>query len=251
MLEAPVSGYRLTMVQIPASADGSVKSVWISRTEIPWEMFDTFIYRLDEEAGKQTQAAAAVSRPSKPYLPPDRGFGHEGYAAISMSAKNAAAFCTWLSAQTGRTFRLPSEAEWEHAARAGAPADAPWPKGVDPAQLADVAWFEPHANNTPHPIANKRPNAWGLFDMLGNVQEWVTGPDGKPTTKGGSYRDGADALKISARANQTPAWNSSDPQVPKSGWWLSDGPFVGFRIVCELDPAKDAANTKPATTPAR
>ena len=58
----------------------------------------------------------------------------------------------------------------------------------------------------------------------------LKGPDGKPVTRGGGYADKAGDLECSVRAPQVPAWNRSDPQVPKSKWWLSDGPFVGFRV---------------------
>ncbi len=71
--------------------------------------------------------------------------------------------------------------------------------------------------------------------MLGNVQEWCIGADGKPVTKGGSYRDPAERLTTTHRAPLSSAWNASDPQMPKSKWWLSDGPFVGFRVVCETE----------------
>jgi hypothetical protein len=80
--------------------------------------------------------------------------------------------------------------------------------------------------------------------MQGNVAEWVTGRDGKPVTKGGSYLDGAEKLKVAAREPDNPAWNASDPQVPKSGWWLVDGPFVGFRVVRE-GPGDSAKTDKP------
>ncbi|GJQ30481.1 MAG: hypothetical protein HBSAPP03_23650 [Phycisphaerae bacterium] len=234
----PVAAFNLDMIPIPASADGILKPFWISKTEIPWEAFDVYAYRLDEEAGQPK--VDAVTRPSKPYLPPDRGFGHEGYAAISMSFKNASEFCVWLSKKTGKNYRLPTEAEWEHAARAGGTGS----HGLSvegtafAAALREHAWFDANSDESPHPIGKKKPNPWGLHDMLGNVQEWVTGRDGQPVTKGGSYRDDAEALAIAARVPQTPAWNASDPQIPKSAWWLSDGPFVGFRIVCEPSTVK-------------
>lgn len=221
----PVAAFEIDMLPVPGSPDGSIKPFYMSRTEITWEAFDVFAYRLDEPPGADS-GNDATTRPSKPYLPPDRGFGHEGYAAISLSYKCATEFCAWLSKKSGKTYRLPTEAEWEHACRAGQPAP-------DPAKLPDLAWFAANSDATPHPVGTRKPNAWGFCDMLGNVQEWVQAPDGKPVTKGGSYRDPADKLKADARAPQDPSWNSSDPQVPKSKWWLSDGPFVGFRIVCE------------------
>ena len=233
--EVATTAYKLDMLPIPASADGKIRPIWISKTEIPWDVFDVYAFNLDEgEPGGK--GVDAVSRPTKPYLPPDRGLGHEGYAAISVGFKNAQEFCTWLSARTGKHYRLPTEQEWEHACRAGS--TKAYGVADDADGLKDYAWFAENADNAPHPIARKKPNTWGLYDMQGNVLEWVVGADGKPTTCGGSWRDPGDKLKPDARQKQDPSWNTTDPQIPKSSWWLSDGPFVGFRIVCDPEPAK-------------
>jgi hypothetical protein len=232
----PAAAYSIELRLIPGSADGAIKPLYISTTEVTWDAFDSFVYRLDEEAGAPA-GLDAVTRPSKPYLPPDRGFGHEGFAAISMSHKTATEFCNWLSAHSGHTYRLLTEAEWEHACRAGA--TTTFSVGDDAAPLHDVAWFMDNSEQSPHPVGTKKANAWGLFDMHGNVAEWCNGADGKPVTRGGSYRDPAPKLACSAREAQTSAWNASDPQIPKSQWWLSDAPFVGFRIAREVQPAKD------------
>lgn len=226
----PGTGFSLTMLPVPASADGAVQAVWMSKTEVPWDAFDAFLLGLDVQEGAPP-GSDAVSRPSKPYLPPDRGFGHAGYATISISHHAAAGYCVWLTAKTGRKYRLPTEQEWEHACRAGTA--TAYSFGDDPGALGEHAWFADNSENKPHPVGRKRPNAWGFHDMHGNVLEWCTGADGKPIARGGSYRDGAEKLKADVRHKQTPAWNSSDPQIPKSKWWLSDGPMVGFRIVCE------------------
>jgi formylglycine-generating enzyme required for sulfatase activity len=243
----PSAAFRFEMRPIPASADGAIKPFFIATTELTWEAFDVFVYRLDEggaiDAGasnintSSTPAPDAVTRPSKPYLPPDRGFGHEGFAAITVSYQNAQAFCTWLSRTSGRVYRLPTEAEWEHACLAGA--TTPFSFGADPLAADAHAWHAGNSGGTPHAVATRAPNAWGLFDMHGNVAEWVTGRDGKPVTKGGSYLDQPADLSATNRAKSDPAWNASDPQVPKSKWWLADGPFVGFRVVCE-DPSAPA-----------
>lgn len=223
--EQEIPGAALSIKLVPIEGDEAkgIKPFLIGETELTWPAFDPFVYRLDEPG--DLSGSDATTRPSKPYLPPDRGFGHDGYAAISMSFHSAQAYCAWLSAKTGKTYRLPTEAEWELAC------------GAEPASgmLGEVAWFKENADGKPHPVASKAANANGLYDMRGNVQEWCVGADGKPVTKGGSYRDGAESLTAAARAPQTSTWNSSDPQIPKSKWWLSDGPFVGFRIVCEVE----------------
>lgn len=231
----PESAFSFEMLPIPASEDGSIKPFWIGRTELTWEAMDVYVYRLDEQ---NADGVDAVSRPSKPYIPPDRGFGHEGYAAISVSLESAKGFCAWLSARTGRIYRLPTEAQWEHAARAGAPRNAPLPAGITPETLGEHAWSRDNADFTPRLVATKKPNAWGLHDMLGNVQEWTIAPDGSGVCKGGSYKTPARELSIMSTSVQDAAWNSSDPQVPKSRWWLSDAPFVGLRIVCESPEAR-------------
>lgn len=237
------------MIPVPGSSDGAIKPFFISKTEIPWQIFDVYVYRLDEEAGNAPKNADAVTRPSKPYLPPDRGFGHEGFAAISMSYKNAQEFCRWLSEHTGKTYRLPTEDEWELAARVApdgsVSSDATGSCVPTGKPLADAAWSAENSGDTPHPVGSRAPNALGVHDMLGNVAEWVTGRDGKPVTKGGSFRDSGETLIVAARAPQKSAWNASDPQIPKSAWWLSDAPFVGFRIVCESPPP----GNPPAMTP--
>ncbi|HYD02133.1 MAG TPA: SUMF1/EgtB/PvdO family nonheme iron enzyme, partial [Phycisphaerales bacterium] len=251
--EVPVAAYKIDMLLVPGSTDGAIKPFFMSKCEVTWEAFDVFIYRLDEEAGKGPKNADAVTRPSKPYLPPDRGFGHEGFAAISMSHKNATEFCKWLSGHTGRTYRLPTEAEWEHAARAGdkelaaKPTGTVVPQGV---QLAECAWLASNAGDAPHPVGKKKPSALGLHDMLGNVAEWVDGRDGRPVTKGGSFRDEPAMLTVAGRVPTDPAWNRSDPQVPKSKWWLADAPFIGFRIVCETPlPTDKQPSEAPVTKP--
>ncbi len=100
-------------------------------------------------------------------------------------------------------------------------------------ELATVAWHWDNADDKTHPVGKLKPNAWGLHDMLGNAGEWCTGKDGKPVLRGGTFADKADDVHAGARALQTPDWNVTDPQNPKSKWWLSDGPFAGFRIIRE------------------
>lgn len=214
----------------------------MSKTEVTWDQYDIFVYRLDEPADSQN--VDAISHPSKPYIPPDRGFGHAGYAAIGMSFKGASEFCVWLSKKTGHMYRLPTETEWEYAARANATSDYAGAATMN--ALHDFVWYKDDAEAKTHPVATKKPNAWGLFDMTGNAAEWVIGVDGKPVTKGGSFKDGPEELKISARLKPAAAWNASDPQIPKSKWWLADCTFVGFRIVREPDKSPQG---QPGTLP--
>jgi hypothetical protein len=212
---------RLDMVPVPAGPDGAT-TIWISRTEIPWDLYDLFVFGLDEPAGDD-DGADAVTRPSKPYIAMDRGYGHAGYPAISMSHHGAEMFCRWLGARTGRAFRLPTESEWRRicaAAAAGAPA------------IDARAWHAGNANGTTHPVGSKVSDGLGLVDLLGNASEWCTGDDGKPVTLGGTYLTPVADLDCALRVEPIDDWNASDPQFPKSIWWLADAGFVGFRVVC-------------------
>ncbi len=244
----PTSGYKLNFAPIPGDPAKGIDPLWMCTTEIVWDAFDVYVFKLDvpEDQRGGSGGGDAKTHPSKPYLPPDRGFGHAGFATISVTYRAAEGFCAWLSDKAKMHFRLATEDEWEHAAAAGQPATPGGATygiegGLD--KLPDYAWFKDNAGAQPHAVAQKQPNAWGLFDMHGNVSEWVKGRDGKPAVKGGSYLDPAENLATAWRSPQQSAWNMSDPQVPKSRWWLSDAPFVGFRIVCDPKPRPDAPAT--------
>jgi formylglycine-generating enzyme required for sulfatase activity len=197
---------------------------FIGRTEVTWDMYDVFALGLD--AAAQSEGADAVARPSQPYGAPDYGWGHAGYPVISVTRSAAEAFCAWLSKKTGKTYRLPSDAEWSRAAAAAA-GNGP----LTPERRDALAWHSGNASARTHPVAKRTADALGLFDLFGNAAEWVTTSDDTLVTRGGSFRDAVSAVGPEARAQQDASWNERDPQLPKSRWWLSDGPFVGFRLV--------------------
>lgn len=89
---------------------------------------------------------------------------------VSVSWNDAVAFCEWLSKEEGKTYRLPTEAEWEYACRAGT--SSAFYFGDRPEELKSYAWFEGNSQSAPHAFAQRKPNAWGLYDMAGNVWEW-------------------------------------------------------------------------------
>lgn len=209
----------------------TVKPLYVSKYEIGWDQYDIFCFQLDMSEKDKAAGVDAKSRPSRPYGDQTHGFGHAHYPAIHITRFATTGFCDWLNKKTGRKYRIPTEDEWEYLARGGSD------KIITPPELDKVAWYWDNSDDKTHPVGKKEPNAYGLYDILGNVAEFVTIPDepkdAKPTACGGSYEDKAEDVTYKARRRQNSDWNSTDPQNPKSKWWLSDGPFVGFRIVCE------------------
>lgn len=201
-----------------------VKGLWAGETEVPFELFEVWALRLDLSQSQQAAGVDAASRPSKPYGAIFINFGHHGYPAICVTLESATGFCRWLSEKTGRTYRLPTSAEWEYAARAGS---------TDTPEVQAVGWVWENAFDATHKIGTKPANAWGLRDTLGNAAEWCLGADGTALVAGGSWKDKAATVSASRREAQTPKWNESDPQSPKSRWWLANGQFVGLRLFCE------------------
>lgn len=204
----------------------AVQAIWVGETEVTWDLYDIYAFRLDLSAEDQAKGVDAEARPSKPYGAPDRGFGHQGYAAIGMTFNAADHFCKWLAKKTGKKYRLPTEAEWEYAARAG--------DTGEPKDLKEVAWYWTNADGTTHPVGKLKPNAWGLYDMLGNTAEWASALDGTPVVCGGSFKDKSAKIGYTVRSPFDPRWQEADAHVPKSKWWLSDGPHIGLRVV--MDP---------------
>jgi len=234
----PISGTLVTfdMAPIPAGEvtvadpanNGAHKKVKVGpfcmgKTEVTWDEYDIFVFKLDQPKDAPAGAAEAVSHPSKPYGAADRGYGHKGYPVINESYYGAEQYCKWLSLKTGHKYRLPTEAEWQYACLAGA-------AEPDKEHLAEFAWFWQEKTQ---PVGKKSANAWGLHDMLGNVSEWCVGLDGKPVLCGGSWEDTAKKVTSTARKYQSPSWQANDPQNPKSKWWLSDATFAGFRVIRE------------------
>src|SRR5216117_559296 len=205
--------------------------VSIGKTEVTWDEYDVWAFRLDLTPQERSSGVDATARPSRPYGAPDRGFGHHGYPALAMTYFAAQAYCAWLSTKTGKRYRLPTDAEWTRAVLLGLGGDS----ALTPERRDALGWHAGNAAAKAHPVAAKAADALGPHDMLGNVAEWVTGMDSGRggVVRGGSWVDRPEHVGPNARARQTPAWNETDPQFPKSRWWLADAPFVGFRIVRE------------------
>lgn len=215
--EQEVPGAPSALVFVPVRIDGAdvPRTFYAGATEVPWEAYDAFVFAHDEDW--LASDGTPIARPSTPYINVDRGFGHRGWPVLSVSRKGAQAFCRWLSDQTGRRFRLPTRLEWQALARA---------------PLADDHVLETAEGRT-RAVGSGAANAWGVHDAFGNVAEWVLLEGGRFALAGGSYRDARSACGRDSLVYWSAAWNRSDPQVPKSVWWLADAPFAGFRVVCD------------------
>ena len=236
---------------------------WMGKCEITWSQYELWAMGLDKDRRKAKQTtstnwdktADALAIPTKPYSDMTFGMGKEGYPAICMTQFAAKMYCKWLSAKTGHYYRLPTEAEWEYACRAGT--TGAYSFGNDPTKLGDYAWNTDNSEEKYHKVGQKKPNPWGLYDMHGNVAEWCLdqyvadrykqlgeGPVENPlltvtkvypqAVRGGSWTEEAPALRSAARRGSSKDWKSQDPQIPQSIWYFTDASFVGFRVVRPL-----------------
>jgi formylglycine-generating enzyme required for sulfatase activity len=241
-----------------------VAPFWMGKFEVTWDEYDLFAFSFDikrkKEAGvdltnqPQTEKLAdAVTRPTPPYADETFGMGRKGQPVICITHHAAMEYCRWLSNKTGKVYRLPTEAEWEYACRAGT--KTTYSFGDDAGKLGEYAWYVENTEK-PQVVGKKKPNPWGLFDMHGNVSEWCLDhyvkdfykafPLGKPAiqpvampdakeypyvARGGSWDDDPDRLRSAVRIASNPEWSVQDPQRPQSIWWHTDATFVGFRLV--------------------
>jgi formylglycine-generating enzyme required for sulfatase activity len=248
----------------------------MGKHEVTWEEYDQFAFSLDIKKRQRdgidlTKLAAsekladAVTRPTPPYADMTFGYGHDNQPAICMTHHAAMEYTRWLAAKTGRPYRLPTEAEWEYACRAGT--KTAYFFGDDPEQLDDYAWYINNAEK-PMPIGQKKPSPWGLHDIHGNVSEWVLDlydprayerfadkpadrPVVLPTEKeypyvvrGGSWDDDAEMVRSATRRPSDREWSIQDPQRPQSIWWHTDAHWVGFRVVRPLNEQENLKDFK-------
>jgi formylglycine-generating enzyme required for sulfatase activity len=240
-----------------------IEPFWMGKHEITWDEYELFMYQEINKMPKATLTAStakfgidAVTLPSPPYVDMSFGMGKYGFPAINMTQYAARMYCKWLTAKTGHFYRLPTEAEWEYACRAGT--TTAYYFGDDAAQLDEYAWHYENSNSAYKKVGSKKPNPWGLFDMHGNVAEltldqyqpdfyaksgngqlnpWVKPKDLYPhSVRGGSWDDDRDKLRSAARTPSKPSWKKRDPQIPRSDWWFTDASFVGFRVIRPVKP---------------
>ena len=257
-----------------------VSDFFMGEVEVTWDQFWAFYSETMSEgrtppaviyANNSREDIDAVSGPTPPFGLPDQGWGMGSRPAITMTHYSAQTFCQWLSLKTGRKYRLPTEAEWEYAARGGT--DSPYFFEGNPKKLSNEGFlkniFKPdttgiyrhafYANNSSNRTRlpeEVRANPFGLKNMLGNVMEYCEdwyaedaynlikdgdldpkGPEHgtEHVVRGGHYNSDAAELRSAARSHtQHDKWLRTDPQNPKSIWWYSDIKGIGFRVVCEV-----------------
>jgi formylglycine-generating enzyme required for sulfatase activity len=212
---------------------GEGRTLLVAKREISWDHYDTFLYALDHDDPSNPNDTDVVTRPTKPYINMDRGWGHTNFPAMGMSHLAAQEFCDWLGHTTGRKFRLPTEQEWQAIAEQS---------GTTPERVDARCWHAENTEDTTRESATKEADDLGLYDLLGNVGEWCTDAEGKPIVRGGSYLDDPALLTPEARQKPHRSWNATDPQIPKSKWWLADCTWVGIRVVCEADASEESAD---------
>lgn len=249
----------------------AIDAFWMSTYEITWDLYNLFVNRAIDAIKNPSKASEvtididAVSGATVPYVDMSLGMGTgEGLPVANVTHYAASKFCEWLSAKTGQFYRLPTEAEWEYAARSGT--TTAFHFGDEEVMLDEYAWYYENSDDTYHKVGQKKPNPWGLYDMYGNVAEWTLDqylPDAykgrnaiaanpiefpvktySRSVRGGSYDDDAENLRSAARLGSTENWIMRDPQFPKSKWWNTDAPFVGFRIVRVANPPKETEYKK-------
>lgn len=258
----PIPGGNFTMGSDQGAADESpahpvsVGDFWMGVYEVTWDQYEQFSSQRNMEIssnkGKEVSVEVdGIASATTPYIDMSHGMGKKDHPVINVTQHAALTFCKWLSAKTGRFYRLPTEAEWEYACRAGT--ETTYAFGNDSTKLDEFAWYAANSDGHYARVGQKKPNAFGLYDMHGNVAEWTmdqykpetykdrTGEVADPwvvpdqlyprTVRGGSWKDHAIDLRASARTASDPRWKRIDPQIPKSRWWFTNAPYVGFRIV--------------------
>ncbi len=241
--------------------DVTVPDFFMAETEVTWDLYWAFYAETMSEgriapevifAHNADPDVDAFSGPTPPFGNAEQGWGGGGRPAITMTHYSAEIFCKWLSRKTGKTYRLPTEAEWEYAARGGTDGAYFWggsPKkyssrglwrsifGADTTVINTYAVYELNSGNRTQLPQRVKANPFGLKNMSGSVWEYTSDryEGGEEwVIRGGAYDDDAADIRSAVRAaTEHERWLRTDPQQPKSIWWYSDMKAIGFRVVCE------------------
>lgn len=229
-----------------------VSSFWMGAFEVTHKEFLLFTDATRDILNDGNVNPEVISRPSSPYEDPSKGLGGDDMKpTVGLTQYGALSYCRWLYKRTGVFYRIPTEIEWEFAARSGT--TTPYFFGNDPAELEKYAWYDANGEERLHEVGQKEANPNGLYDIYGNVAEWcldqyyadfyATLKDGEKdawgmpdalyprSVRGGSFFDAAKDCRSSSRLSSTDDWKARDPQLPQSFWWNTDSEFVGFRLV--------------------
>lgn len=260
-----------------------VGGFWMGKCEVTWDEFDLFWYDaqylVSNDIAAKKLGPDAVTRPTNTFVDETYEHGRDGHPALCMTHHAAMQYCNWLSKATGKPYRLPTEAEWEYAARGGK-GNTAYFFGDDPKELEEYAWFKDNSKdeeNFPmkpkgctHKVGTRKPNPFGICDLYGNVAEWtldqydpkayerfakeplslkpVTVPTAEKWShviRGGSWADKADRCRSAARRFSDKSWMKWDPQEPQSIWWLTRMDVVGFRVVLAEEEQPELVGLKP------
>ena len=270
----------------------TVRPFWLAKYETTWAEYYAFwkdqsLYvagEVPDTKGGPVTPPDAITRPTNTYVPELYEHGRDGHPVLCLSHHAAMTYCHWLRYKTKLGYRLPTEAEWEYACRAGTTGPYGFAGGAD--KLGEYAWSAANSATgkdtdnsgakgqadepTTHIVGRKKPNAFGLFDMHGNLWEWcldqyapaayqaraadpLAAAFARPVpnvkwghvVRGGCYADKPDRLRSAARRASEPVWVKDDPQGMSSVWWLTNMDVIGFRVCLPADEYPDLVGLKP------
>jgi polyisoprenoid-binding protein YceI len=232
----PATQIEFAMVLVPGDEEKGIAPLYVEQHEVTWNEFMPWVAGRDlENQDDLGELRAMKLRPSPPYGSVDRGFGMDRRPALGMSRHSAELYCGWLRKQTGKAYRLPTEKEWEYIFQLGG-GSLNGPPTVDDAKrltiYTDNSWDDDIDDWATRPVESTQPDKLGIYDLAGNVCEWVTGTGDQRVTRGGHFDSDREELGL-GRHVETADWNRDYPNEPKSIWWFVNARWVGFRVVCD------------------
>ena len=232
---------------------------YMGKIEVTWDEYDQFGFSSTCSGSGSSalqlskEGADAVTRPTPPYADESWGWGKEKQPVIGITHYSAVKYCEWLSAKTGKKYRLPTEAEWEYAARAGT--KTAYSFGDDAGAARRLRLVRGQLRASSRTSAARRSRTRGACTTctatspsgrrMRTTPAFYTKPGASTAApfndggealyphvvRGGSWDDDPPRLRSAARRVSEEKWSRRDPQNPKSMWWHTDATFVGFRVV--------------------